>query len=465
MAQIVAIVGRPNVGKSSLFNRILGRRAAVVDDVSGVTRDRHYRPATWDGLSFLLVDTGGMVTNEKESLARAIHEQIRLAIDEASAVLLVVEAGCGITKEDLAIATELRKKAADKVLLVVNKSESERVRYAIDDYRSLGLGDPFPISALHGTGVGDLLDRVVDILKDREANDGKKDETAEVELPLKIAVVGRPNAGKSSLVNKLLQKKRMIVDTIPGTTRDSIDSEMAYNGRPVLLIDTAGLRKKSHVKQDIEYYFNLRAIHSIERCDVVVVLVDTAQALGVQDLRIVAKAFELHKGILLVWNKWDLVDKDHKTFDKLVAETKRHYQELRPVPMIAISALSGQRVTGVLDKAFEIRERMTVRVPNAEFEDNVFAWSRAHPHPAIPANPVRMLGARQVEAPYPRFRIFTTNPRNVADSYVRYLTNKIYDAYHFEGCPVVLDFKKALKAKHSSTHHTKAAPGDIQENT
>jgi GTPase len=465
MPQIVAIVGRPNVGKSSIFNRILGGRAAVVDDIAGVTRDRHYKPFSWNRRDFLVVDTGGMVMNEKESLTRAMNEQIRLAIDEASAVLFVTEAGCGVTAEDLEIAKEVRKKAADRTILIVNKAESAKVRNSIDEFRALGLGEPRPISALHGTGIADLLDEVVDILKEREKIEGDRNTVATTEPPLKLAVVGRPNAGKSSLVNKLLHKNRMIVNDIPGTTRDSIDSEMTYEGRPVLLIDTAGLRKKSHVKEDLEYYFNLRTIQSIERCDVVVVVIDTAQEIGVQDLRIVTKAFELRKGILLVWNKWDLVTKDHKTFDKMVKETKARFLELRPAPMISISALSGQRVTGVIDRAFAIKERMTVRVPNAEFEDNVFVWTRAHPHPAIPKNPVRFLGARQVEASFPLFRIFTTNPADVAASYVRYLTNKIYDTYHFEGCPVVLEFKKVLRAKRTTRRIPGAAPDGIEEAT
>jgi GTP-binding protein len=216
---------------------------------------------------------------------------------------------------------------------------------------------------------------------------------------------------------------------------------MVYKERPVLLIDTAGLRKKSHVRQDLEHYFNLRAIESIARCDVCVVMVDAVEGLGVQDMRIVNKAFELRKGVVLAWNKWDLVKKEHTTFDRLVVDTRRHILELRPVPMVAVSALTGQRVSGVLDHAFAIKERLTLRVPSAEFEDNVFSWVRAHPHPAIPQNPVRFLGARQMEAPFPLFRFFTTNHSGVVPMYKRYLTNKIYDTYGFEGCPLTLQFR------------------------
>ncbi|MBN2187915.1 MAG: ribosome biogenesis GTPase Der [Chitinispirillaceae bacterium] len=439
MIPVIAIVGRQNVGKSSLFNRILGRRDAVVENIPGVTRDRNYRPCAWQGEHFLLVDTGGMVPSGAETLCRSINAQIDIAVDEAAAVLFIVEAGCGITDEDQQIARLLRKKTADRVLLIVNKSESPRMKYDVDAYRKLGLGRPWPVSALHGRGVADVLDEAVRRIRKSGAPDTRG--TAYDPQTLRVAVVGRPNAGKSSLVNKLLRKNRMIVDDEPGTTRDAIDSEMVWKERPVLLIDTAGLRKKSHVKQDLEHYFNLRTLQSIERCDVCVVVVDALEGLGVQDMRIVSKAFELRRGVLLAWNKWDLVKKEHATFDRLAADTRRHILELRPVPMIAISALTGQRVGGVLDHAFAIKERQTFRVPSAGFEDNVFSWVRAHPHPAIPRNPVKFLGARQMNAAFPLFRFFTTNPSGVVSMYKRFLTNKIYETYGFEGCPLCLQFR------------------------
>jgi GTPase len=238
---------------------------------------------------------------------------------------------------------------------------------------------------------------------------------------------------------------------------------MRYKDRPVVLIDTAGLRKKSHVKQNIEYYFNLRAIKSIERADICVVVVDASDGIGVQDLRIVSKALDLRKGILLAWNKWDLVQKDHKTFDQLAAQTRGDYLELRQVPMIAISALTGQRVTSIIDRAIAIRERMCMRVPSAEFENNVFAWIRVHPHPALPKNPVRILGARQVPGEFPCFRFFTVNPRSMAAAYVRFLTNKIYETYDFEGCPVVLEFKPVKKPEHPAKTFDRKKPTRFEE--
>ncbi len=445
MNPIIAIVGRPNVGKSSLFNRILRKRAAVVDDIAGVTRDRNYRPFGWEGTLFTLVDTGGVTMLEKESLHRSINAQVDCAVKEASAVLFVVEAGTGATAEDEHCARLLRKRAADKTILVVNKAESARTPFEIDAFRNLGLGAPWPVSAVHGSGVADLLDEAARRALRSGIPEGAlhdEDRTA-----LRIAIVGRPNVGKSSIVNKLLRQDRMIVNDEAGTTRDSIDSSLVYKDRAVVLIDTAGLRKKSHVKEDLEYYFNLRAIKSIDRCDVCAVVIDASDEIGVQDLRILRKAVEFHKGMLLIWNKWDLVDKKYDTFDKLVAEVKRDYLELRPVPMLATSAITGRRLAAIIDESAKIKERLSMRVPAAEFEDNIFTWVRAHPHPAIPKQPVRFLGARQIDAPYPCFRFFVTNPKNVSPLYIRFLTNRIYATYDFEGCPIKLDFRAIKKAE------------------
>lgn len=439
MLPIVAIIGRPNVGKSSLFNRILGQRAAVVDDCPGVTRDRHYKPSSWQGLNFELVDTGGMFASGSDPLSSSINGQVLAAIEEASAVLFVVEAGCGITDEDGRIAAILRKEAAGRCFLVVNKIESPRLKHEIHGFSKLGLGDGWPVSAAHGSGVGDLLDAVVRHLKKQGLTVRKPESGAEGRL--KIAIVGRPNVGKSSLVNKLLGTDRMIVTNVPGTTRDSIDSEMTYRNHRILLIDTAGLRKKSHAGRDLEYYFNLRSIESIGRCDVCVILVDATEGICEQDLRIVRMAVRERRGMLVAFNKWDKVEKTHKTFDALAAETKRRYRELRYTPFIAISALTGRRVTAVPEQALAIHERMAQRVPQAAFEDAVFAWVRAHPHPAIPTDPVRFFGARQIASPVPLFRFFVSNPTGIAPEYIRYLSNQMYDAYGFEGCPLTLEFK------------------------
>ena len=436
---VVSIVGRPNVGKSSLFNRIIGKRIAVVDDFAGVTRDRNYYSAQWSGVPFLIVDTGGLIPNVHEAMPEAIHDQVNIAIKESDVVLFMVDAGTGPTDLDLLVAKQLRR-ISERVILVVNKAESSSVIFDLDSFRSLGIGTPHPISALHGKGVADLLDLVLEIIS-REPTE----PVEEAEPDLKLTIIGRPNAGKSSLVNKLLGQNRMIVDDKPGTTRDAIDSELEYNGRRVTLIDTAGLRKRARVKQDMEYYSNLRALSSIERCDVCVLMVDVTKEIGVQDLRILKRVIEMHKGVLLCWNKWDLKEKDHRTFDQLVEETRREFKELRWIPMLSVSALTGQRVNMVIEHSFKIMERMKFRIPSSQFEDRVFSWVRAHPHPAIPENPVRFLGARQIGASYPLFRFFVTNPEGVTPGYIRFLSNKIYEAYDFEGCPLTLEFRPIRK--------------------
>lgn len=444
---IILIIGRPNVGKSSLFNRIIGKRFAVVDDLPGVTRDRNYYDTIWNGEEITLVDTGGLTPNIHDGLPEAIREQVQIALSESDAVIFLVDATTGPTDLDVLIAKLIRQAAANKVVCCANKSESPSSQYEISAFRTLGLGPVFSISAIHGSGVADVLDRAITIIQQKRGPSDPRSLVAH-DMPLKLALVGRPNAGKSSLVNCLLHKHRMIVDAEPGTTRDSIDSETVYQGKKVVLIDTAGLRKKSHVKQDMEYYANLRAIESIERCNICVLVVDVTTGVGVQDLRILQKILEMRKGVMLAWNKWDIMQKDHATFDHLVALTRKTYKELTFVPMIALSALTGQRATTVFEVAFKIKERLEQRVGNTDFENNLFSWVRAHPHPAIPHNPIRFVGAKQIVAPFPLFQFFISNPSELAPAYHRYLINKIYEQYDFEGCPVVLKYKPIAKPKH-----------------
>ncbi len=449
MAQqpIVSIIGRPNVGKSSLFNRIIGKRFAVVDDQAGVTRDRNYYTTDWCGESLILVDTGGMLPTDHASIPEAIHEQVRIAVSESAVVFFLVDVTTGCTDTDMQIARIIRKTSPEKVICVVNKAESIQRSYETDEFRTLGLGDVYPVSAVHGNGVAEILDRAVAIIR-LARGEGESGAEQEGESELRLAVVGRPNAGKSSLVNRLLHSTRMIVDNQPGTTRDSIDSPLMWNGRKVTLIDTAGLRKKSHVRMDMEYYANLRALESIDRCDICVLMIDVTNGIGVQDLRILRKILELHKGVLLVWNKWDIkAEKDHKTFDQLVAESRRQYKELHFIPMVSASALTGQRTGVIIDQAFAIYERMHTRVSPTEFEDKLFSWARVHPHPVIPGKQVRFLGAKQIKAPFPLFRIFTSNPKEVVPAYHRYIVNKIYEHYDFEGCPVVVDYRTGARAR------------------
>jgi GTP-binding protein len=442
---IVSIVGRPNVGKSCLFNRILGKRVAVVDDFSGVTRDRNYRNTVWNRCAFSLVDTGGLVPSSADGMARDIEKQVTIACEEADAIIFLVDAKTGVTDTDLAIAHRLRRPGRGKVFLVINKSESRQSLYDLGAFMRLGLGEGSPVSALHGYGVGDLLDDVCAHLKKAAGKRAKPDAVPDEEGTLRIAVVGRPNAGKSSLVNKLIGADRMIVRPDPGTTRDSIDSPMEYKGTRLSLIDTAGLRKKATVKDDLEYYCNLRAIASIERCDIAVLLVDAVQGLGEQDHKIVRKIIDMRKGLLVCFNKWDIAPKTHTTFDKLVARTRDGSMEFHHAPMLSISAKTGQRVASVLDKAIEIYSRMNARVNENELWALMQEWIQAHPHPITSNRRVVISGIRQGHATYPLFLVHSTNPRVAIPAYKRYIANKIHDTYDFTGCPVVVEFVPAQR--------------------
>lgn len=436
---VVSIVGRPNVGKSSLFNRILHRRVAVVDDVPGVTRDRNYCETSWSGQEFQIVDTGGLLPTAKESIPSAIHAQVDVAIDESTVIIFLVEAHPGPTDLDLLIAKQLRKRCQGKIVLAVNKSESQEARNEAHRHASLGCGDPLPISALHGMGVGDLLDRVCTVIRQNKNRETKP----EGELAIRIAVIGRPNAGKSSFVNKLLKNNRMIVNDIPGTTRDAIDSVMSYENMNIKLIDTAGLRKKAQVRDDVEYYSNLRALGSVKRCDVCALLVDSKRSLSEQDLKIITHVIKQKKGLVICWNKWDIVKKDEKTFDTLVSEARKAYREIQHVPMISISAKTGQRVTSVLDIALEVNSRMRKSVKPSELRENLFSWVKMHPHPFISSKQVRFLGVKQVHTDHPSFSFFCSHPENIVPSYKRFLLNKFQETYDYSGCPIIFYFKPA----------------------
>jgi GTP-binding protein len=438
---IVSIVGRPNVGKSSLFNRILGRRIAVVDETAGVTRDRNYMRALWNDTEFVLADTGGMVPNARERMAEEIHAQVAVAIAESQVIVFLTEAATGPTDLDMMIARTLRQRFRDRVILAVNKAESAGAELDAAAHHRLGCGEPLPVSALHGKGVADLMDRICEEIERL----GPDESAAGGEAALRLAVVGRPNVGKSSFVNKLLKQQRMIVDNAPGTTRDAIDSLMHHDSRPVRLIDTAGLRRKSQIRDNVEYYANLRALGSLDRCDVAALMIDTTDGMREQDLRILSHALELRRGVIVCWNKWDIVEKSAKTFDNLVKETRERYMELRFIPMISISALTGQRVSHVLDIAFEVHERMGKRLAPAELRSAFFEWVRQHPHPIAGTREVRFLGIKQADASTPLFQIFCTNPSLIQPSYRRYLTNKLQERFDFTGCPVAFAFRTAGK--------------------
>jgi GTP-binding protein len=430
---LVALVGRPNVGKSTLFNRIIGYRDAIVHDLPGVTRDRHYADAEWAGKRFTLIDTGGFVPASEDVMETAIREQAEVAIDEAQLVLFVVDGESGLLPADREIADVLRR-AGKRVMLLVNKSDSERKEQGLGEFYGLGLGEPIPLSALGGRRIGDLLDAVTATIPETDETDD--------DPRLKIAIIGKPNVGKSSLVNALLQEERHIVTDIPGTTRDPIDAVLKYYGEEMLLIDTAGLRRKSRIKESVELFSTVRTVKSIERCDVAVILIDAQQGLDHQDLHIVETAAEKRKATVLAVNKWDLIEKDEHTaklFERALRERLRLYDHL---PIIFISALEKQRIYKLIDMVKQVdaeqRKRITTSRLNAVMEEEI----AAHPPHSRSGKEIKIKFSTQVKTAPPVFAFFCNDPRLVDDSYVRFLENQIRAHFGFTGVPIVISLKK-----------------------
>ncbi len=431
---LVALVGRPNVGKSTLFNRIIGQRNAIVHDLPGVTRDRHYAEAEWAGKQFTLVDTGGFVPASDDIIESAIREQAQIAIDEADLVLFVVDARQGLLPEDSEIATILRK-ASKKVVLVVNKVDSEKGEAALGEFYKLGLGDPLPASALVGRQVGDLLDVVT-----REMPAG--DPIGQGDPRLKIAIIGKPNVGKSSFVNSLLQEDRHIVTDIPGTTRDPIDAILRYHGEEMLLVDTAGLKRKSKIKESIEFFSAVRTLKSIERCDVAVVLLDATQGLEHQDLRIIETAVERSRGIVIAVNKWDLIEKDDQTaraYEKALQQRLRIYDF---IPVIFISALTRQRIYKVIELVKMVDAEQNKRIATSQLNDLLGADIQAYPPRSRSGKEIKINYVTQVKTKPPVIAFFCNEPKMIDDTYRRYLENKIREHFEFKGVPLLLSFKQ-----------------------
>lgn len=430
---LVTLVGRPNVGKSTLFNRILGRRHAIVDDMPGVTRDRHYGEAEWAGKSFTLVDTGGFVPASEDLMETAIREQAQIAIEEANVILFVVDAETGVVPAEQEIAGILRK-AGKRVVLVANKSDGETKERNAADFYGLGLGDPYPVSALGGRKIGDLLDVIT--------ADIPAGEAADTDTRLKIAVIGRPNAGKSSLVNALLQEDRHIVTPIPGTTRDPIDAVLKYYGEEILLIDTAGLRRKSKVKESVELYSALRTLKAIERCDVAIIMVDAQEGIEHQDLRIIETAMEKRTPAIIAVNKWDLIAKDDRTavgYERAIRERLRIYDFL---PIMFISALTRQRIYKLLDSAKLVHAEAQKRITTSQLNDRLLPEIETHPPRSRSGKEIKIKFITQVKSEPPVFAFFANEPKLIEDSYVRFLENRLREAFGYEGVPIVISLKK-----------------------
>ena len=429
----VAIVARPNVGKSTLFNRIIGRREAIVDARPGVTRDRNFAAAEWNGRRFWLVDTGGLV-RAGDPLNRAIRGQVEAAIAEGDVVLFVVDVIDGVTPADAEIAQDLRR-AGRPVLLVANKAD-----LLPDDHRhlvfyELGLGDPLPVSAAIGKSSGDLLDRVAAMLPETSPN-----EDADT---IPVAVVGRPNVGKSSLVNRLLGAERVVVAAEPGTTRDAIDTPLTYQDRSLVLIDTAGLRKRSRVEDEIEFYSTLRTARAVERAHVCILVVDAADGMHAQDLKIANDAWERGAGIIVAVNKWDLIEeKDTNTAVRGEEVLKAKAPFLEYIPFAYVSAKTGQRVSRLLDLVLTVAEEREKRVPTAEVNRVLESLLQRQQPPQPVGEPVRLFYASQIGTAPPRFAIVANRPESIPESYARYLVHGFREAWAFTGAPLDLKFRR-----------------------
>ncbi|MFN3596390.1 MAG: ribosome biogenesis GTPase Der [Rubricoccaceae bacterium] len=431
---LVAIVGRPNVGKSTLFNRLTEERRAIVHDAPGVTRDRLFGQVEWNGRTFDLVDTGGLVPQSEEVFEAAIREQVLLTLDEADVIVYVVDALTGPTDLDDDVARLLRQ-ARQPVIVAVNKADNDVRRLEAARFYGLGFEHVFPLSAINGSGTGDFLDTVVAALPPETES---ADETG---LP-RIAFIGRPNVGKSSLTNRLLGHTRSIVTDVAGTTRDAVDARTTHGDRELVLVDTAGLRKRARVQENVEFYSILRTERAIQTCDVAVLLLDAGRGLEAQDARVLRDAERLKKGLVIAVNKWDLVEKETNTARDFERAIKERLGLMTYVPVVFISALTGQRAGKVLDVALRVYDNRRTRVPTARLNDVVLAAVEANHPPVYRGNYVKIKFATQVRDEPPVFAFFCNHPEGIKDPYARYLENKIRGAFGFEGVPLTLSFKQ-----------------------
>jgi len=434
MNPVVSIVGRPNVGKSTLFNRLIGSRKAIVDDEYGVTRDRHYGESDWNGREFTVIDTGGYLPDESDVITRGVREQVHIAIEESDLILFVVDVEAGITSLDQAVANILRQQEKP-VLLVANKADNEERKLNASEFYALGFEELYPVSSISGVGTGELMDRLVELLPESEEGEAP-------DLP-KLAIIGRPNVGKSSFVNALLRDERSIVTEIPGTTRDSINSRLIYNDREYILIDTAGLRKKKNVKENVEFYSTVRTERAVRECDVAILLIDAMQGFESQDKHILHKADEYNKGIVLVLNKWDLVpDKDtnvHKEFEEYVYS---RIPSMRWVPIVSMSALNRKRIHRVIDVAEMVLEERRKRIPTPEFNDFLEKILKERPLPIKRGVRLKIKYGTQVKTNPPVFKFFMNLPAELPANYRKYIENKIRERFGFTGVPITLTFRQ-----------------------
>lgn len=435
MNNIVAIVGRPNVGKSTFFNRLIQRRDAIVDSVSGVTRDRNYGKSEWNGKAFSVIDTGGYIKGSEDIFEAEIRRQVELAIDEADAILFVVDVEEGITPMDDEVAKLLRK-VEKPVLLVINKVDNAmRAADAVEFY-SLGLGEYFTISGMNGSGTGELLDKLVEVLPELP-------EVEEEENPLpKFTVVGRPNAGKSSFINALIGEDRFVVTDIAGTTRDAIDTTYNRFGFEFKLVDTAGIRRKAKVKEDLEFYSVMRSVRAIEHSDVCILMIDATRGFESQDQNIFWLAQKNRKGVVILVNKWDLIEKDTMTSKQYEAIIRKEIEPFTDVPILFVSALTKQRLLKALEAAVKVYENRSQRIPTSKFNEMMLPIIEHTPPPAIKGKYIKIKYCMQLPTPTPQFVFFANLPQYVKESYKRFIENKLRENYDFSGVPIDIYFRK-----------------------
>jgi len=433
MGNIVAIVGRPNVGKSTFFNRLTETRQAIVDETSGVTRDRHYGKVIWNGKEFSIIDTGGYVTNSDDVFEEEIRKQVLLAIEESDVVLFLVDVANGITDMDQVIAGILRK-IKKPVMLVVNKVDNSAQYFEINDFYKMGLGDLFPVSSINGSGTGDMLDHLTSLLTAAE-------EEEQDDIP-RIAVVGRPNVGKSSLINALVGEERNIVTPVSGTTRDSIHTRYNKFNHDFYLVDTAGIRKKGKVKEDLEFYSVMRSVRAIEYSDVCMLLIDATLGIESQDVNIFHLIARNRKGVVVLVNKWDLAEKDTKSTKELEKVIKEKLEPFDDIPIVFVSALSKQRIHKALDLAIEVFENRKQKIPTSKINEVMLKAIESYRPPAVKGKYIRIKYATQLPTHAPSFAFFCNLPQYVKEPYKRYLENQIRKNFNFTGVPIQIFMRK-----------------------
>jgi GTP-binding protein len=433
---LVAIVGRPNVGKSTLFNRLCKQRRAIIDFEEGITRDRKYADVEWDGKKFRIVDTGGLVFNSQDKMDDHIRLQAEIAIQEADFILFLVDGMTGITDFDQRIA-RLLKPMHDKTMLVVNKVDNEKIEMDIYEFMKLGFGEPFPIAANSGRNSGNFMDELLTKIPARDVDDFEE----LVDTSIKVAIVGKPNVGKSSITNRLIGQDTVIVTDIPGTTRDAIDSKLKYHGEEITIIDTAGLRKKTRVKYGVEYFSAMRTIDTIDRADIILLIVSADEEISAQEKKIASYIKRHYKNVIIVVNKWDLPEKDNHTHKEFTLKILEDLQFIKYAPVLFVSALTGQRVNKILELVLKVKEESERRIPTSQLNDFVKKVIERRPPSHKTGALLKIYYITQPDTDPPTFIFFCNSPRKISEDYKRFLHNQIRKVFKFEGATIKLVFK------------------------